>query len=80
MLDRGFALVRGAGAEVIRRAAALKATAALDIEFADGHVSAHYAGPEAEAGEPALRRRNAAQASRRTASANKDDGSQGTLL
>ena len=46
VLDRGFALVRGAGAKVIRRAAALEANAALDIEFADGHVSAHYFGPE----------------------------------
>ncbi len=80
VLDRGFAIVRGAGAEVIRRAAALKVNAALDIEFADGHVSAHYLGPEAEAGEPALRRRNAAQAPRRTVPANKDDGSQGNLL
>ena len=80
VLDRGFAIVRGAGAEVIRRAAALKVNGALDIEFADGHVSAHYLGQEAEAGEPALRRRSAAQAPRRTVPANKDDGSQGNLL
>ena len=79
VLDRGFALVRGAGAKVIRRAAALEATAALDIEFADGHVSAHYLGPEAEAGEPVPRRRSSAQALRRTVPV-KDDGSQGNLL
>ena len=80
VLDRGFALVRGAGAKVIRRAAALETTAALDIEFADGHVSAHYFGPEAEAGEPVSRRRNTAQAARRTVPVKKDDGSQGSLL
>ncbi len=80
VLDRGFALVRGAEGEVIRRAAALKAPTGLEIEFADGHVSAQYFGPEAEAGEPALRRRNTAQAPRRTVPVNKDDGSQGTLL
>ena len=80
ILDRGFAIVRGAGSEVIRRAAALKAAAALDIEFADGHVSAHYCGSEAEAGDPASRRRSAGQASRRAVPASKDDGSQGTLL
>jgi exodeoxyribonuclease VII large subunit len=80
VLDRGFALVRGAGDKVIRRAAALKATTALDIEFADGHVSAHYLGPEAEAGEPVPRRRPTAQASRRTVPVKKDNGSQGSLL
>jgi exodeoxyribonuclease VII large subunit len=80
VLDRGFALVRGAGAGVIRRAAALEAAAALDIEFADGHVAAHTFGPEAEADAPVLRRRNAAQAPRRMIPVNKDDGSQGTLL
>ena len=79
VLDRGFALVRRGGAKVVRRAAALDAAAALDIEFADGHVAAHYLGPEAEAGEVFLRRRSAVQASRRAA-AIKDDGSQGTLL
>ncbi len=73
--------MRGAEGEVIRRAAALKVEAALDIEFADGHVSAHYVGTDAgEAGEPALRRRSAAQASRRAVPVNKDDGGQGTLL
>jgi exodeoxyribonuclease VII large subunit len=65
---------------VIRRAAALEANAALDIEFADGHVSAHYLGPEAEAGEPVPRRRTTVQAARRTVPVNKDDGSQGSLL
>ncbi len=80
ILDRGFAIVRGATNEVIRRAAALKTAAALDIEFADGHVSAHTYGPEAEAGEPASRRRSGSQPPRRAVPASKDDGSQGTLL
>jgi exodeoxyribonuclease VII large subunit len=80
VLDRGFALVRGDGGAVIRRAASLKAAAALDIEFADGHVSAHTSGPEAEAGDAAARRRGMAP-SRRAAPASKDDdGEQGTLL
>ncbi len=80
VLDRGFALVRSAGGGVIRRATSLKAAAALDIEFADGHVSAHYDGPEAEAGDAASRRRSSPSASRRPAPASKDDGGQGTLL
>lgn len=41
VLARGFALVRDAEGAMLRRAAEVKSGAALDIEFADGHVSAH---------------------------------------
>jgi exodeoxyribonuclease VII large subunit len=41
VLARGFALVRGDGGAMLRRAAEVKPGAALDIEFADGHVGAH---------------------------------------
>jgi exodeoxyribonuclease VII large subunit len=78
VLERGFALVRGQDGAVIRRAAALRATATLDIEFADGHVAAHTGSPDLEAcGAP--RRRPAASATRR-ATSGRDDGEQGTLL
>ncbi len=77
VLDRGFALVRDPDGHVIRRAAAAKSVARLDIEFADGHVSTK---PGEDAGErPALERRSSATP-RRAAPVNKDDGSQGSLL
>jgi exodeoxyribonuclease VII large subunit len=41
VLARGFALVRGEDGAMLRRAAEVKPGAALDIEFADGHVGAH---------------------------------------
>jgi exodeoxyribonuclease VII large subunit len=41
VLARGFALVRAADGTMVRRAAEVKPGAALDIEFADGHVDAH---------------------------------------
>ena len=41
VLARGFALVRSAESTMLRRAAEVKPGAALDIEFADGHVEAH---------------------------------------
>jgi len=68
VLARGFTLVRAADGTMIRRASEVKPGAALDIEFADGHVKAH-ADPrgdktEAPAKEP---RRN-------------PDGKQGSLL
>jgi len=68
VLARGFTLVRAADGSMIRRASEVKPGAALDIEFADGHVKAH-ADPrgdktEAPAKEP---RRN-------------PDGKQGSLL
>lgn len=68
VLARGFALVRSADGAMLRRAAEVMPGAALDIEFADGHIGAHAdaserkAEPEAKA---PLRRR---------------DGKQGTLL
>jgi exodeoxyribonuclease VII large subunit len=41
VLARGFALVRSSEGAMLRRAAEVKPGAALDIEFADGHVQAH---------------------------------------
>lgn len=51
VLARGFTLVRAADGTVLRRAAQVKPNAALDIEFADGHVGAH-ADPRARKAEP----------------------------
>jgi exodeoxyribonuclease VII large subunit len=68
VLARGFALVRGAEGAMLRRAADVKPGAALDIEFADGHVGAHADGNVTKttpAAKPAARR---------------SDGKQGTLL
>ncbi|WKW49684.1 exodeoxyribonuclease VII large subunit [Rhodomicrobium lacus] len=80
VLERGFALVRGADGRVIRRAASVPGAAALDIEFADGHVRAHGAAADARAEPAATRRRPATQPqpSRRATSRDKDG--QGTLL
>ena len=41
VLARGFALVRSADGTMLRRAVQVKPGAALDIEFADGHIGAH---------------------------------------
>ena len=41
VLARGFTLVRDADGTMLRSAAEVKPGAALDIEFADGHVGAH---------------------------------------
>jgi exodeoxyribonuclease VII large subunit len=41
VLARGFALIRDEDGTMLRRAAEVKPGAALDIEFADGHVDAH---------------------------------------
>ena len=41
VLARGFALVRDADGAMVRRASEVKGGAALDIEFADGHVGVH---------------------------------------
>jgi exodeoxyribonuclease VII large subunit len=46
VLARGFALVRGEDGAMLRRASEVKPGAALDIEFADGHVEAHADGAE----------------------------------
>jgi exodeoxyribonuclease VII large subunit len=68
VLARGFTLVRGADGAMLRRASEVKPGAALDIEFADGHIGAHAdpraRKPEVSAKEP-----------RKPA-----DGKQGTLL
>jgi exodeoxyribonuclease VII large subunit len=68
VLARGFTLVRAADGTMLRKASEVKPGAALDIEFADGHVEAH-ADPrgvkrqgEAEAKEP-RRRSNEKQGS-----------------
>ena len=68
VLTRGFTLVRDASGAMVRRASEVKPGAALDIEFADGHIGAHAdprgRKPEAQTKEP-----------RKPA-----DGKQGTLL
>ena len=68
VLARGFTLVRGADGAMLRRVSEVKAGAALDIEFADGHIGAHAdlraRKPEASAKEPRK----------------PTDGKQGTLL
>ncbi|MGH6674208.1 MAG: exodeoxyribonuclease VII large subunit [Xanthobacteraceae bacterium] len=61
VLERGFALVRDAGARPLRSAAAVSASMRLDIEFSDGRVGA-IAGdtrmtPQAEAAPVSIRRR-----------------------
>ncbi len=68
VLARGFALVRSADGAMLRRAAEVKPGAALDIEFADGHIGAH-----ADAGERKAEPEAKAPLRRR-------DGKQGTLL
>jgi exodeoxyribonuclease VII large subunit len=68
VLARGFALVRGADGAMLRRAAEVRPGAALDLEFADGHVGARAddsVTKTAPAAKPAARR---------------SDGKQGTLL
>ena len=63
VLARGFALVRGEDGAMLRRAAEVKPGAALDIEFADGHVEracrrrARKPEPEAKAPRAARRRK-----------------------
>jgi exodeoxyribonuclease VII large subunit len=76
VLERGFALVRGPGGHVIRRAGELEGPARLDIEFADGHVPALYSGGAKE-DDGALQPRRQASARR---IAGVEDGSQGSLL
>ena len=68
VLARGFALVRDADGAMLRRASEVKPGAALDIEFADGHIGAH-ADPKGSATEAP------AKVSRR-----KPDEKQGSLL
>ncbi|MGB6426772.1 MAG: exodeoxyribonuclease VII large subunit, partial [Methyloceanibacter sp.] len=46
VLARGFTLVRDEEGRMIRRAAEVSAPERLDIEFADGHVSATADGGE----------------------------------
>jgi exodeoxyribonuclease VII large subunit len=41
VLARGFALMRASDGTMLRRASEVRPGAALDVEFADGHVAAH---------------------------------------
>jgi exodeoxyribonuclease VII large subunit len=68
VLTRGFTLVRDASGAMLRRASEVKPGAALDIEFADGHIGAH-ADPRG--------RKSEAQSKEPRKPA---DGKQGTLL
>jgi exodeoxyribonuclease VII large subunit len=68
VLARGFALVRSADGAMLRRAAEVKPGAALDIEFADGHIGAHADANERKT-EPKAK-----------ATARPSDGKQGSLL
>jgi len=68
VLTRGFTLVRDASGAMLRRASEVKPGAALDIEFADGHIGAH-ADPRG--------RKSEAQTKEPRKPA---DGKQGTLL
>jgi exodeoxyribonuclease VII large subunit len=56
VLARGFALVRASDGAMLRRASEVRPGAALDIEFADGHVAAHADSGERSA-EPAAKLR-----------------------
>jgi exodeoxyribonuclease VII large subunit len=67
VLARGFTLVRAADGTVLRHAAQVKPNAALDIEFADGHVEAH-ADPRPRKAEPEAKEKR------------RNGGKQGTLL
>jgi exodeoxyribonuclease VII large subunit len=58
VLARGFTLVRAADGTMLRRADEVKPGAALDIEFADGHVGAHADPREQRAPAPKARRRS----------------------
>jgi exodeoxyribonuclease VII large subunit len=68
VLARGFTLVRGADGAMLRRASDVKPGAALDIEFADGHIGAHA--------DPRVSKLEGAAKEPRKPS----DGKQGTLL
>jgi exodeoxyribonuclease VII large subunit len=68
VLARGFTLVRGPDGAMLRRASEVKPGAALDIEFADGHIGAH-ADPRTRKLEPAAKEPR-----------KPTDGKQGTLL
>jgi len=50
VLERGFAIVRGESAQMLRSAAQVAPAASLDIEFADGHVAARATGGPARPG------------------------------
>ncbi len=68
VLARGFAVVRGADGAMLRRATEVKPGAAVDVEFADGHVKAHADAHERKADSDTKK------------SVRRSDGKQGTLL
>jgi len=75
VLARGFALVRSQDGAMLRRAAEVESGAALDIEFADGHLGAH-ADPRGTSGKgPASKVKMPAKVARR-----KTDEEQGSLI
>ncbi|MFG1345850.1 exodeoxyribonuclease VII large subunit [Xanthobacter autotrophicus DSM 431] len=68
VLSRGFALVRDGAGMAVRRAAGIAPGAALDLEFADGHVAVQAGGPSdavPPAAPPAPRARPAPRRSRK---------------
>ncbi len=76
VLERGFALVRDEFGRVVRRAAGVGDAAALDIEFADGHVCADLPGRAADP----RRARRVGQSLRRSGAVKTEDSGQGSLL
>lgn len=83
VLERGFALVRRTDGTMIARKASLGGEpAALEIEFADGRVSAHTQGLASakNASMSADKRDTSPQPYRSTGSTRRDDGGQGSLL
>jgi len=75
VLARGFALVRAADGTMLRYASEVKPGAALDIEFADGHVDAHADPRLARTEGPANKTEAAGKQTRKPS-----DGKQGSLL
>ncbi|MFT0859574.1 exodeoxyribonuclease VII large subunit [Ancylobacter sp. G4_0304] len=80
VLERGFALVRDASGAPLRRAGQVAAGAALDLEFADGHVAAVAGGELATPPAPSTRPAPARPAPRRRAKPLPDEDGQPTLF
>jgi exodeoxyribonuclease VII large subunit len=82
VLERGFALVRNAGGAMVRRKAELaQDQQTLEIEFADGRVSAHTGGLAVRNNVPiSADRRDTRTNPSRNSTAKRDDDGQGNLL
>lgn len=85
VLARGFALVREEGGAMVRSAHAVKPGAALDIEFADGHIEARANGhgrdePPDESPSGARRPTAEQKSSKGRKAAGEKDENQGSLL